>query len=222
VSRAVLWNHVQAGMLVRHRRGVYQLRDMGGLPLGPFFAVQLAGTAGTALAVVSHESALWVHGLLGRRPHAIHVSVPRDKREGCFDAGVVRHPTQYLPAEELAMVRGLQVTTVERSLIDCLEARSLRQVGRVMRLAVASNHATEDCLLHLAQLRPRWVQRSLRRVLARGSQPTSLRGRAGAAFASNETARASGHAKIGLHLASTGHGRSRWANGAHSELEKTR
>ncbi len=74
-------------------------------------------------AVVSHESALELYGLSDVIPGAVHLSLPRAKRGGRPRAGVRFHTLGRPPGpEEIRRLLGVPVTTLERTIVDALQA----------------------------------------------------------------------------------------------------
>ena len=73
-------------------------------------------------AVVSHESALELHGLSDVLPHAIHLTLPRSERGQRRRTGVRLHTLNRPPTKaEVRTVEGLPVTSPERTIVDALE-----------------------------------------------------------------------------------------------------
>jgi hypothetical protein len=65
---------------------------------------------------VSHESALFVHGL-GPEPADLHLTLPSDRRSRPFP-GITIHRSATLVANDVARIRGLPVTAIARTLRD--------------------------------------------------------------------------------------------------------
>lgn len=82
--------------------------------------------------VVSHESALVVHGfpLLGRWPERVHVVAPRRERDK-VDARVHQHAVT-LAADEIEDVDGLRVVVSRRAAVDAVRRRDLRGAAVVL------------------------------------------------------------------------------------------
>jgi predicted transcriptional regulator of viral defense system len=112
VSRRVLSQRAQRGVLERVRFGLYRLRDF---PTQPFEDVAAACLwAGTGCAA-SHETALAIHGITDAMPATIHITVPRPfwgKQPGVT---IHRAP---LPEKQREMRDGVPVTTIARTLQD--------------------------------------------------------------------------------------------------------
>ena len=123
VTRKMIQSRVNSGSLIPILKGSYALP---GARLGMRGRCRAAAGSVSALVVVSHASALALHGLI-RDPWAVHLTGRsgffRDKSRGrwqsaSFGFNVVRHETRFLPPEHLIDVSGVRVTTVERSLRD--------------------------------------------------------------------------------------------------------
>ncbi|HLY01611.1 MAG TPA: type IV toxin-antitoxin system AbiEi family antitoxin domain-containing protein [Candidatus Cybelea sp.] len=134
--------HVQQllarGRIERLSRGVYRLRRYPASPHGDLWAAALwpRGNADVR-AVLSHETALLLHGGTDANPASIHVTVPKGSRIG-------RQPTPPLvlhyadlQASEIDHVDGLPVTTPERTLSD------LRADAAMLRFADEFERALE-------------------------------------------------------------------------------
>lgn len=80
--------------------------------------LRLAGAG----AVISHASALELHGISDIIPAALHVSVPRAKRGLRPRTGVRVHTLELpLASAEIRSVAGVPVTSPERTMVDALE-----------------------------------------------------------------------------------------------------
>lgn len=104
--------HVQAGTWIRIDRGLFRLTEWV-----PDVHDDLARWTlwSKGRAVVSHETALGVHGIGEFESPRIHLTVPRGFR--MRDPAVVLHFAD-LPAEDVEQRRGFAITTILRSLID--------------------------------------------------------------------------------------------------------
>ncbi len=121
-SRPALTQAVDAGRLVHARRGVYRLVEY---PAGENEDIVQAWLWSTGLdeehegGVVSHETALALHGLSDALPALIHLSVPASWR--CrrmkVPAGVRLH-FQDVPPEDRAWHGAVPVTKPLRAVID--------------------------------------------------------------------------------------------------------
>ena len=148
--------------LHRVHRGVYVLGTPDLDRLGSWLAAVLA--CGDR-AVLSHESAAALWGLLDHRPGAAHVTVPG--RGSSRRAGLIIHATRSLPAGELKRVRGIPCTSVERTLIDIAGRPAVeleRAVEQAFALRLLGRTRVADAL---SRADGRRGVRELRRMLAR-------------------------------------------------------
>jgi len=116
ICHQLLSHHAKRGHIIRVRRGIYRLALFPtGLNEDLFVAWLEAGPH----AVISHDSALALHGLADASPAEIHITIPRTASR--------RHPklglhTGRLTAEEVTRQAGLPVTTISRTLADIVAA----------------------------------------------------------------------------------------------------
>lgn len=134
------------GRLERVGRGAYRVPI---LPRGEHdqLAEAVAWTLGRG--VVSHESALYLYGLADVNPSRIHLTVPRDNHPRTAGGELYRLHRRDLPAVDITEFRGIPVTTVDRTILDCLgygtDPHQLRlaidgaEAEGLLRRAVAEN-----------------------------------------------------------------------------------
>jgi len=70
--------------------------------------------------VISHESALVLHGISDVNPSRVHLTVPRDNYPRAAGGELYRLHRRNLPAAEVTETDGLPATTIERTIRDCL------------------------------------------------------------------------------------------------------
>jgi predicted transcriptional regulator of viral defense system len=70
--------------------------------------------------VVSHESALVLHGLSDVNPSRVHLTVPRDNYPRAAGGALYRLHRRALGAADVTEVDGIRATTVARTIRDCL------------------------------------------------------------------------------------------------------
>lgn len=122
------------GRLERVARGVYRV------PVLPRtehdeLAEAVAWTLGRG--VVSHESALVLHGLSDVNPSRIQLMVPRDNHPRAAGGELHRLHRRVLKPEDVTERDDLPVTTVARTIRDCLAAGTDRaQLRRALDEAV--------------------------------------------------------------------------------------
>jgi predicted transcriptional regulator of viral defense system len=120
MDRSTLRHHARpGGRYERVRRGLYRLRHF---PSSSYEHVMAAWLPlRDAGAVVSHESALELHGLSDVIPNAIHLTLPRSERGQRRRTGVRLHTLNRPPTKrEVCKIAGLPVTRPERTIVDSL------------------------------------------------------------------------------------------------------
>ena len=114
VSEAAVESRVRRGALVRLHAGVYSLP---GVPLrdeGVWLAAVLACGPG---AVLSHQSAARLWGMrVPWQDKSIHVTLVAGRAR---PPGIVVHRTRHLTPADVTVHRGIRVTTVARTVVDC-------------------------------------------------------------------------------------------------------
>jgi predicted transcriptional regulator of viral defense system len=146
--------HTERGNWVRVERGLYRLPHW---PLGPHDDLVRASLWSRDRAVVSHESAAFVHGLGEIDPLRTHLTVPAGFR-GKHPAVVLHRAS--IDRAEIQQHAGFRVTTPLRTLVDLARsATDLDQLGRAIRSAL------ERHLLTMRDLRSRSEQLDVRAAL---------------------------------------------------------
>lgn len=109
--------HVKRGNWVRERWGIYRLPEW---PRSPHDELILWSLWCRGLAVVSHQSAMAVHGISDLLPARIYLTVPPGFRKRP-PPGVILHRDKLAP-HEIEQREGFRVTTPLRTLIDAARA----------------------------------------------------------------------------------------------------
>ncbi len=119
--------HVKAGNFERVERGLFQLQGIPPSEHDDLIRLSLwsRGRDDRPQAVVSHETALAVHGLGELLPTRTHLIVPRSFRKKP-PAGCVLHKGR-LAAEQVEEREGFRVTTPLRTLLDVAEQETVTQ-----------------------------------------------------------------------------------------------
>lgn len=156
-SWALLSHHVKRGRFIRVRRGLYRFREYPSSPREEVLAAWLA--VGKDVAVVSHESALDLLDLSDVIPDAVHLTVPRSRRDAPALPGVKVHTTVRAPRpHDLTYRDGMVVTSATRTILDAAEAGTAPdQVELAVRQAVERGLAAPDALRQGAAERGRRV-----------------------------------------------------------------
>jgi predicted transcriptional regulator of viral defense system len=165
-SRALLTHHVKSGRFSRVRRGLYRFREYPASSREHVLAAWLA--AGKDTAVVSHESALDLLDLSDVIPDAVHLTVPRTRRNLPSLPGARIHTTsRALESDDLVVRDGMAVTSATRSILDAAEAgMAPDQIEAAVRQALDRGLATREPLLARAGERGRRVAELIARAIA--------------------------------------------------------
>lgn len=131
-SSQLLLKHLRAGRVARTRRGIYRLVHF---PAGEHEELVAAWLWSEQAGVISHQTALGLHGLSDALPAQIHLTLPRAWRQRRFrvPADVVLHHADVTP-EDRAWFGPVPTTRPRRSLSDCaregLSPELLRQAAQ--------------------------------------------------------------------------------------------
>lgn len=150
-SAQLLAHHAQTGRFERMRRGLYRLSDY---PTGEHEEIRAAWLiVGTQRAVVSHESALVLHGLSDVLPNTVHLLVSREHRGARAPSGVTLHTaTTPIPDSDIATRHGMRVTTPARTIIDAAHSGTApEQIQLAIRQALQEGRTTTDQLAEHAE-----------------------------------------------------------------------
>jgi predicted transcriptional regulator of viral defense system len=166
LSKALLAHHAKRGKFIRIRRGLYRFRDY---PSSPREDVAAAWLAIGGDAIVSHESALELLELSDVIPSAIHLTVPRTKRNLPKILGVRFHTTSRPLATSDRTVRdGVPVTSPVRTILDASAAGTAPdQIELAIRQALQLGQLTSRQLLDQASKRSKRVSNLIRHALQR-------------------------------------------------------
>lgn len=105
------------GRLERVARGAYRVAVLPHRPHDDL-AEAVAWTLGRG--VVSHESAMVLHGIADVNPSRMHLTVPRDNHPRAAGGELYRLHRRHLDAADVTQADDIPVTTVERTVRDCL------------------------------------------------------------------------------------------------------
>jgi predicted transcriptional regulator of viral defense system len=131
-SPQLLLHHVQSGRIVRVRRGIYRLVHF---PAGEHEELVAVWLWSERAGVVSHQTALALHGLSDALPAHVHLTLPTawSRRRFRVPEGVVLHYRD-VPSEDRSWFGAVPTTTPRRSLNDCaregLSPELLRQAAQ--------------------------------------------------------------------------------------------
>lgn len=105
------------GRLERVGRGAYRVSL---LPRGTHDDLAEAVAWSLGRGVVSHESALLIHELSDVNPSRVHLTVPRNNHPRGAGGQLYRIHRRELPPSDVSEADGIPVTTVPRTVRDCL------------------------------------------------------------------------------------------------------
>jgi predicted transcriptional regulator of viral defense system len=131
-STQLLLKHVRAGRVARTRRGIYRLVHF---PAGEHDELVIAWLWSDRAGVISHQTALALHGLSDALPAHVHLTLPSAWRRRRFrvPADVVLHHADVSP-EDRTWFGAVPTTNPRRSLNDCaregLSPELLRQAAQ--------------------------------------------------------------------------------------------
>lgn len=131
-SSQLLLKHIRAGRVVRARRGIYRLVHF---PASEHEELVTAWLWSEQAGVISHQTALTLHGLSDVLPALVHLTLPEAWRRRRFrvPAGVVLHHADVAP-EERSWFGPVPATSASRTLSDCaksgLSPELLRQAAQ--------------------------------------------------------------------------------------------
>lgn len=162
LTDAAIARWVERRRLLRLHPGVYAVGHRALMDEGHWLAGVLAGGPG---AVLSHETAAYAHGLIDARRPRIHVTI----RHGAArrSRALWAHRCK-LTDDDVTVLRGIPITTVERTLLDHAERASQRQVDRAVVQAWRLKVYDEQAMgLLLERSHGRHGLKRLRRSVAR-------------------------------------------------------
>ena len=148
-SPQLLAHHLGAWRMLRVRRGIYRLVHF---PIGEHEELVVAWLWSAQQGVVSHESALELHGLSDVLPAAVQLTVPVSwSRRRLRIPGAVVLSFAEVPENDRDWHGPVPITTVRRTLADCAAAglspehlraaaRDALRVGAVRPSEIAAVH----------------------------------------------------------------------------------
>jgi predicted transcriptional regulator of viral defense system len=116
-SSQLLLKHIRGGRVVRARRGIYRLVHF---PASEHEELVTAWLWSEQAGVVSHQTALSLHGLSDVLPAQVHLTLPAAWRRRRFRVppGVVLHHAD-VPPQERSWFGAVPATNARRTLNDC-------------------------------------------------------------------------------------------------------
>ena len=116
-SSQLLLKHIRAGRVERTRRGIYRLIHF---PAGEHEELVIDWLWSDRTGVISHQTALSLHGLSDVIPAHVHLTLPQAWRSRRFRIpdGVVLHHAD-VPSHDRAWFDAVPATNPRRTLNDC-------------------------------------------------------------------------------------------------------
>lgn len=166
--QSTLQHHARKmGRYLRVQPGLYRVRHF---PSGEFEHIFTGWLPlMRADAVVSHASALELHGLSDIIPSSVHVTLPRAKRGQRPRPNVTIHTSHY-PLDTRS-IHGLPVTSPEVSIVDsAISGEQPEQIQMAVQQALQRGITTEKRLRHAAEVRGSAVLASMNSMLRQAQQ----------------------------------------------------
>jgi|SRR5580658_3722230 predicted transcriptional regulator of viral defense system len=132
-SPQLLLHHLSSGRALRVQRGIYRLVHF---PAGDHESLVRAWLWSQQAGILSHPTALALHGLSDAMPAQIHLTVPSawERRRLRLPRGIVLHYAEEVPKKDRTWFGPVPVTSVHRTLNDCardgLSPELLRQAAK--------------------------------------------------------------------------------------------
>ncbi len=149
LSQPAVYRRVRSGWLRPVHHGVFVV---AGSPRTFEQRLHAAVLAAGREAVVSHESAGWLHGFPNIGPEAVEISTARPSRRRL--RGMSSHRSKTFLDIEHTRIEGIPVTSYARTLVDLSARLSVFQLGNVLddglRRGVASVEALRRCAVGLS------------------------------------------------------------------------
>jgi len=116
-SSQLLFKHIHAGRIARAQRGIYRLVHF---PATDHEELVTAWLWSEQAGIVSHQTALSLHGLSDVLPAHVHLTLPNECQHRRFrtPAGIVLYYAD-VPPEDRAWFGPVPATSVGRTLVDC-------------------------------------------------------------------------------------------------------
>jgi predicted transcriptional regulator of viral defense system len=131
-STHLLRKHIHAGRIMRAQHGIYRIVHF---PASEHEELATAWLWSAQVGVISHQTALSLHGLSDVLPAQVHLTLPEAWRRRRFrvPVGVTLHHADVAP-EERSWFGAVPVTSAARTLSDCatdrLSPELLRQAAQ--------------------------------------------------------------------------------------------
>jgi very-short-patch-repair endonuclease len=167
LSSVQVRRRVEKGALIPVHRGVYRVGHCAPSVEATYMAAVRAGGEG---ALLGRRAAAYLHGLVKGRPPKPELITPTQRRI----AGVSTTHCRNLSARDAAIVRGIPVTTVPRTLVDLAAVLPQAELARACHEAGVSHRTTPADVEAVLARRPNAPgAKKLRRIM-RGDERVTL------------------------------------------------
>lgn len=142
-SSQLLLKHIRAGRIARTRRGIYRLVHF---PVGEHEELVVAWLWSERAGIISHHTALTLHGLSDILPAQVHLTLPQAWRGRRFRVpdGLVLHHAD-IPGDDRTWFGAVPTTNPRRTLNDCAQEELTPDLLRqAARQAVRRGLVTKD------------------------------------------------------------------------------
>ena len=153
ISASALVKMAQRGRLERVARGVYRLSlfPASSSKYSDYHEVIAWARAGHGPpAVISHESALALHGISDALPAKFHITIPKKSRfqRRAIPAKIVVHHAN-LSAKDVTSHEGIPVTTIEKTIQDVIDRGQSDFAAQAIRDARLQNYINQNTVMRL-------------------------------------------------------------------------
>ena len=151
-SAQLLIHHVRKRRIERTQRGIYRLVHF---PAAEHEDLVVAWLWSEQVGVISHQTALALHGLSDVLPAHVHLTLPVDWKHRRFrvPANIVLHYAN-VPSDDRSWFGAVPTTSPKRAIIDCaLEGLSPELLRQAVVQALSRGLVTQSELARFAEVR---------------------------------------------------------------------
>ncbi len=153
ISASALVKMAERGRLERVVRGVYRLSffPASSAQYSDYHEIIAWARAGHGPpAVISHESALALHGISDALPAKFHITIPKNSRfqRRAVPAKIVVHHAN-LNAKDITSQEGVPVTTIERTIQDVIDRGQSDFAAQAIRDARRQKYINQNTAMRL-------------------------------------------------------------------------
>ena len=163
LRRNQIYRDLERGLFIKSGPGVYRFKQF---PATRFEEIHIAVLSAGQQSVVGFQTALYVYDLSDIIPDEIHLILPQTssrRRPG------IRVHTLQLQPDEITHYEGFQITTVEKTIIDCAFAHvDDEHIRTSINQALQRGLTTDKGLFNLAHRRSSKIQSLVHNILEEG------------------------------------------------------